>query len=148
MNSKIKLISNIVVLVAVFFIGMSFGGDDVNVSLSDDVPSTINGINILIDPGDGDIVSFNKVDVQDDTSLGDILVSMQESKELEINYKDYGGDLGLFIEKIDGVGGDDSGRWWQYWVNNIYSLVGVSAYDVKKGDVIMFKYTSQQSEIR
>ncbi len=73
---------------------------------------------------------------------------MQESKELEINYKDYGGDLGLFIEKIDGVGGDDSGRWWQYWVNNIYSLVGVSAYDVKKGDVIMFKYTSQQSEIR
>jgi hypothetical protein len=50
-----------------------------------------------------------------------------------IEYQDYGGDLGIFISGINGVKpkGD---KFWLFKVNGEGSKVGVSAYKVKPGD--------------
>ncbi len=78
-------------------------------------------------------------DYEPGDTIFDLLKKADEQGEIEIKYRDFGGELGIFLESIDGVGGDED-KWWQYWVNGEYGQIGISAYFVSSGDSIEFKY--------
>lgn len=54
-----------------------------------------------------------------------------------IAYKDYGGDLGIFISSINNVI-PQGNKFWLFKVNGEGSKVGVSSYKLKDGDKIEF----------
>jgi len=96
------------------------------------------------------------------TSVDDLTNAIRELKkqgilemlDLELSEPDkaalkdaFGGELGIFIESINGVPeGVAKDKWWQFWVNNQYSNVGASAYTVNPGDIIEWKFTKGQLE--
>jgi len=57
--------------------------------------------------------------------------------EENIEYQDYGGDLGIFVQSINGVkpGGT---KFWLFKVNGEGAKVGASSYKVQIGDQIEF----------
>jgi hypothetical protein len=56
-----------------------------------------------------------------------------------LTFQDYGGNLGIFINGFYGVQAEGN-HFWEFYVNGKSSEQGVSAYDVKSGDVLEFRY--------
>lgn len=57
---------------------------------------------------------------------------------------DWFGNL-AFVKSIGGVSeNDDTGLWWQYWVNGELSVVAANAYQIQDNDSIVWRYTSSQ----
>ena len=57
-----------------------------------------------------------------------------------VSYRDFGGDLGIFITGFYGVSAQGN-DYWQFVVNGKPSDVGVSGYTVQNGDVLEFRYS-------
>lgn len=106
-------------------------------------------LNLQIDLGDGSgILKFNDVEINNNENLFNVMQRVTEQNDIEFSYKDFGGDLGIFIESINNSAEQKSKtKWWQYWINNEYAQVGISGYKVKHGDEVIFKFTDDQLEI-
>lgn|SRR3989338_5728579 len=145
-SNLVRFVSVVVLALVVFYFGWYFGSLNASKTINDSfdysVEDSIDGeVSFMIDPGKGDI-EVKKVSLNKGNNVFSYLFDIYGDK---IEYQDYGGDLGMFIKKINGTGDDGSNMWWQYWVNNDYSEVGVSSYVPKAGDVIVLKFTDQQS---
>lgn len=142
-NKFLKYTSGLVILGIVFLLGISVGRDyraPATETVSQNQPQS--SVSLMIDYGDGRVKTFH--DLSGATAF-DVLKNATDANSTELKYKDYGGELGIFIESIGGIGKDPSGKkWWQYWVNNKYSQVGVSSYKIQPGDIIEFKFIQGQ----
>lgn len=66
---------------------------------------------------------------------------------LLLDVEDYGEELGIFVEAINGVAGDSSsGMYWHLYVNGVLSPVGASTAKVAPGDTVTWKYEKQHEE--
>jgi len=136
-------ISIIILSVVIFIVGAYVGIRSVTPSAS------VNGISegivhIMIDSGN-DSLKTVEVLLAGTSDLFTILQHAQKNGDLELVYTDYGGDMGVFLQGINGVGEDSSAnKWWHYWVNGEYAMVGVSSQIVSPGDVVLFKYMPAQ----
>jgi hypothetical protein len=141
-NKFFKYVGFAVVIAVVFLLGISVGRQYSAPSDNQAVQDQVSNASLMIDYGDGKVKTYQDVS---GSTVFNVLKNASEKNNFDLKYKDYGGELGMFIESIDGIGKDPSGKkWWQYWVNNKYSQVGVSAYTVSPGDVIELKFTQGQ----
>lgn len=72
--------------------------------------------------------------------------ALQKSAErasFNLEYKDYGGDMGVFITSINGQTGENQKAWWQFWVNGKYADKGASTYTLNPGDSVYWTLSSQ-----
>ncbi len=141
--------SAILVAAIVFVLGMSFGqtafaplrapGNGTESS----VPSQT--VSLMIDYGNGVVVTDSVIPIQGTTTVFAVLKTMTDKKGIALVSKDFGGDLGVFIESIGGIGKDPAGqKWWQFWINNSYSQSGASNVIVRPGDSVEFKFIKGQ----
>ena len=119
----------------------------------DAVPTTVEDSRVLgnvaitIYNQDGSRATFDNVSVKNSTSLFDALKELQLRGDITLDYKDYGADLGIFIEKINGVPSDGTtGSWWQYWVNGEYGNVGASTFILNPNDVVEWRFSGARDE--
>ena len=147
-KSKITIISQLIIALAIFF-----GGVYIGASITPQVQDTAQirkgneqaqSVSLMIDYGEGDITSFLNIPLEEGESLFDVVKSTTEENNIPLGFKDFGGELGVFIESINGVPDGTSSKWWQYFVDNKYGEIGVSSYIVKPGDVIEFKFIKGQ----
>ena len=91
--------------------------------------------------------SFKTTKYQDGESLFAVLERIMAQNSIAFKYKNYGGELGVFIIQIgDKKNGDDGNKFWQYTVNGVYASVGASHYTVQQGDVISWYFTNKKIE--
>ncbi|MFA5185522.1 MAG: DUF4430 domain-containing protein [Patescibacteria group bacterium] len=153
---KIQLrnfISVLVLCVAVFFLGFTTARlmpektekivepTALTITEPEKKPDTVS---VMVDFGDGRIHSATDIAWHEGESVFDALKLYDDKASFGIKYKDYGGDLGVFVESIEGKTDPKKKAWWQYWVNNQYGKIGSSSYKLKAGDVVMWKLTTGQ----
>ncbi|MBU3906136.1 DUF4430 domain-containing protein [Patescibacteria group bacterium] len=144
--------AKIIILIAVFFTGFIFGQQyAAEPAVQDSQPIVCQQeqeqeyASLIFDFGDEDIKTFSDIAIGDNDSVFEVLQKAVSENNIELNYKDYGGDMGVFIESINGKRNDfDSGYYWQYWVNGQYAKVGASSYELQNGDVVEWKYAEGQ----
>ena len=101
------------------------------------VPHTAS---LMIDYGDGTVRTYIGIPLSDNNeSVLNVLYDQVKLAGLNIETKDYG-DMGRLITKIGSKTNGDGGKYWQYWVNNVSITRAASAYIVKPGDVIEWKF--------
>jgi hypothetical protein len=150
-NRFSKYIGGLIIVAVVFLLGISVDREyNDREYKSPDNKSVQNqtqtaAASLMIDYGNGKVRAYTDLSVTDEATVFDLLKQAADENKIDLKYKDYGGELGVFIESIGGIGKDPAGKkWWQYWVNNRYSQVGVSAYKVQHGDVVEFKFIQGQ----
>ena len=147
-RSKIAIISKLIIALAIFFggvyVGASFISQAPPTGQIREVSDQEQSVSLMIDYGEGSVISFLDISIEGKMSLFDVIQSTAEENNIPLGFKDFGGELGVFIESIDGVPSESSDKWWQYFVNNKYGEIGVSSYIVKQGDVIEFKFIEGQ----
>lgn len=146
-NKFMKYGAVAVVLTALFLVSISTGIWP-KVPISEGVPQSgenLMRLSIMLDYGNGKIETYTDLTATKNETVFGLLKQITEKNKIELKYKDYGGDMGVFVESIGGAGVDPSGKkWWQYWVNNKYSQVGMSSYRIHSGDVIALKFAQGQ----
>lgn len=136
-----------VVILAIFLFGVSIGSGYKGAGAMpiNQNQNQTEKASLMVDYGNGKVETYNDIVVKSGETVFDVLKKATENRKVDLKYKDYGGDLGIFVESIGGIGKDPFGKkWWQYWVNNKYSQVGASTYKVVSGDIIEFKFTEGQ----
>lgn len=146
-----KILGSSIIAIGLIFSGWLIGvGGYVNLNSSADLSDVeqieSKTVSVMLDFGDGNVKTFTGVDLQkEQANVFDVLNTLSIDNKIMLAYKDYGGDLGVFIQSIDSVPGEGTNdKWWQFWVNNVYSTSGVSSYYVNSGDVIEFKFIKGQ----
>lgn len=142
----VGIFSALMIVVALVILGMyAFNQYQTNQS-NGETPSeeqTIQeSIEISLDYGDGEDPEIYYTHYRSGVSVFETLESASELNDFELEYTDYGGDLGVFVESINGHSGGD-GEWWQFWVNGEYQMSGMSSVIVNPGDIIELKLTGE-----
>lgn len=146
-----KLLAKIIIAVAIFIAGFYVGGQQ---ALSPSNGGSVNTnqvapqdqqikVNLMLDFGNGQVKTYNQVALPKDSTVFDLLKKVTAENSFNLNSKDYGGELGVFIQGIGGVS-NSRDKFWQYWINNEYSQVGASSYQLKNGDLVEWKYIKGQ----
>ena len=147
-NKTFKYLGFFVVIVTVFLLGILVGHKYIQVNRASDGGAEQNSpqtASLMIDYGNGTVATYKVLPITGTTTVFDALKFSADAHKFAVRSKDYGGDMGVFIESIDAVGKDPAGKkWWQYWVNNTYGQVSTSLYVLKAGDVVELKFISEQ----
>lgn len=148
-----KFLAKIIIVIAIFLAGFyvseQYGAKP---DLTDNAPAVEEQnneqikVNLMLDFGNGEIKTFNDAIVyKDSASVFQLLEKTTQENNIEFKYKDYGGEMGAMIESIGGeISNFEADQWWQYWVNNRYSQVGASNYQLQDGDVVEWKHVKGQ----
>ena len=99
-----------------------------------------NSATLEIYPGDG---SVRTLDIHPDgkTSLFDLMKTAFEQEDIVFDHKNYS-TMGELVTQIGLKKNGEENKYWQFWVNDEYAKVGVSAYIVEAGDKIKWKFTN------
>ncbi len=153
LNNNMKTAAKIIIVLAVFFVGLYVGQryiDEPIFSFNQNQQEEVNQsqketVSLMIDFGNGQVKAFDNIEFQPGQTVFNVLKATLEKNNINLQYKDYGGDLGVFIESIGGVKNSvSSNRFWQLWVDNKYSKVGASSFELADGNAIEFKYIKGQ----
>lgn len=97
-------------------------------------------VDVLINYGNGTREWFNNTRAPIGLSAFNVTLYIAN-----VEYSIFEG-LGIFITKINGVGGDKD-KWWSFWHwkddNWILSDVGATQYILKNGDILAWSYVSE-----
>lgn len=136
-------LKNILLLAFVFVIGFGLGAT-VNLPGLDssklNTPVNENAVSIMIDYGDGEVVTYNNVPVGAGENVFQTTEILAKNNNLAFESKNYEG-LGTLIEKINTKKNGMDNRYWQYWVNNQKPEVGAGLYVLQSGDLVEWKFS-------
>ncbi|MCU0679256.1 MAG: DUF4430 domain-containing protein [Planctomycetes bacterium] len=153
-----KTAAKIIIVIAVFLAGFYFGQrqavapalppeDLPSAVITPAVPEARDYItaSLSVDKGAGEPASFENITIPATSTVFSFLKEMTAANDIDLQYKDYGGDLGVMVEAINGAVNDfAANRYWQYWLNGQYALVGASGQALKDGDKVEWKFTEGQ----
>ena len=98
-------------------------------------------VDLSIDYGNSDIQTFPQEVLQGGATVLELLENLERRQGITIEKRNFPG-LGVFIEAIQGVHNTND-SYWQFWVNGEYSKVGAGQYELKDGDKVLWKRTSE-----
>jgi len=72
-------------------------------------------------------------------TVWEVMQVAADTQGLQVSSKDYGPSMGIFIESLAGIP-NTSEQYWQLYVNEQLSPVGVSVAKAQPGDVVTWKF--------
>lgn len=151
MQSLMKIIIIVFIFIAGFFFGTQYAGIPANnadqatlEAIRIQEPQELK-VSIEFDPGDNRIKSFEDVIIQKDQTVFDVMKKITADNVINLQYKDYGGEMGVFVEVIGDKANDTkSNLYWQLYVNGAIAPVGPGGYKLAGGEKIEWKYAPSQ----
>jgi hypothetical protein len=132
-----------------FFLGFSVAkltprepvkGQDIQQTQSDELAQQT--VSVIIDGDDGP-VAVPDVAWEEGMTVFKALQKSAEKAAFNLEYKDYGGDMGVFITSINGQDGANKQAWWQFWVDGNYADKGASVYMLPPGASVYWTLSSK-----
>ena len=153
-SNGVNLISKIIIVIVMFVAGFYFGGqqaispsetlNQINQIIDDEEQPQIIKANLMLDFGNGQVRTFNNIELPNDSSVFDLLKNIADQNNLKVDYKDYG-EMGALVEAIGDIKNDlKNNLFWQFWVNNKYSEIGSSNFKLTDGDIVEWKFIRGQ----
>nr|WP_249435692.1 DUF4430 domain-containing protein [Paenibacillus sp. Marseille-Q4541] len=96
--------------------------------------------------GEGDITSQTTVELEDGDTAFTLLHRELTDRSIALEYS--GADESTYVQAIDGLGEFDHGplSGWMYEVNGQFPSVSAGVYELKDGDVLRWRYTTNLGE--
>ena len=108
-------------------------------------PAAMTSVNLMVDYGNGTIKTWNTVSWHEAMSVLDLMKTVAGANAITLLTKDNGSGLST-VQSVDGIANESKTNMrWQYWVNNNYEPRIASKYYLKPGDLVVWKYTKEQS---
>ena len=92
----------------------------------------------IINYGEENINQY-QIDVSENSTVFSLLEELAEKENFEIETVSYP-EMGILVSNIGEALGGTDGKWWQYWVNGNLSEVAADKKEIKKGDIVEWKF--------
>lgn len=146
---KFLITTTLVIFLLGIFLGGYFHKETVVVREgTPDTPAAMTSVNLMIDGGDGIIKTWNTVSWHEAMSIVNLLETIAGANGILL-LTEKNNQNELIVKSIDGISSsstDSPKKRWQYWVNNTYEPRVASKYYLKPGDIVVWKYTEEQSK--
>lgn len=111
-----------------------------------DTPAAMTSVNLMIDYGTGTIRTWNTVTWHEAMSVLNLMETVTGAEAIPLLTKE--NEAGLTtISSMNGIQNDaQTNMRWQYWVNNMYEPRIASKYYLKPGDIVQWKYVTEQAK--
>lgn len=143
-----KNLLRFLVIVLVFSAGFWFGRLQVQApaeNLNNNQALKEIKVDLLIDFGSEKTQEYKEVVLSPNANVYDLLKEVEKNKNLKLEVKDYGSEMGVLILGLGEVLNDPkTGTYWQLWINGEYAKVGASSLSLKDGDRVEWKYLKSQ----
>lgn len=81
------------------------------------------------------------IEIPKDSTVLDLMNVAKAKGYMTFESKNFGGDLGYFIESINGVeSGETKNYYWIYYINGAKANAGISNYTIQQNDIITWNY--------
>jgi hypothetical protein len=109
-----------------------------NVASVSQKPQTVS---VMLDFGDGNVQTFRDVDIRAAKDVFAVTKMLSEiGKGFVFQYQPPG-QYGVLVDQIGNKkGGDEGGKYWLFWVNNVMAEQAADRTPVLAGDVIEWKF--------
>ncbi|HLD11805.1 MAG TPA: DUF4430 domain-containing protein [Patescibacteria group bacterium] len=105
----------------------------------EDVAKEIH-VTLKLEKGEGQARSYD-MSVPQKTTVYDLLKKASERHGFSLQATDYGAEMGMFVEEIDGVqNSKEQNSYWLYFVNEVSAEVGPSQREVQEGETVSWRY--------
>ena len=94
-------------------------------------------VDLIIDDGDGDPLTFNSKFKEGMTAFS---LLKEKTEELGCSFETKTYDIGIFIESIASKKNGDNGKYWLYYVNGEMPQVSSDKKELKAGDGVEFRF--------
>lgn len=140
MNTYLRkyLFFGILFLITGFLLGQSFQLSLDEQGLEND-EQAVEDVKLMIDYGDGKVETFSGISGVQANALS----VLKEKKGDAVRTQSFAGFDSVLVSAIDGKA-NDGDFYWQYWVNFEYGKVGAELYQLSPGDLVEWKFTSEQ----
>ncbi len=141
-EKKKKTIFEAVLLVSVLaltFVGLWLLADYVKEGQEVDDPEGPIYVSLSIENEDDWRIDYLDVRTVNNT-VYKLLVECKESYNFSVGYTYWPGYDSVFINSINGTENGEYGKWWQYYVNDIYGEIGCDKKEIFDGDVIEWRF--------
>lgn len=81
-----------------------------------------------------------KARIAENSNVYDLMSILRDAGIVSFTTKDFGGNLGLFVEQINGIKNGTDNKFWIYYINGKEAKTGISNYTLNNTDVIEWKY--------
>ena len=97
---------------------------------------------ISIDFGNETIWKYCNITVDgENATVFDFLLAAAKNGSFDVKYTYYGQYDSYLVDSIAGVVNGRDNKYWQYWINGVYGMVGADKQPVENGDIIEWKFT-------
>jgi len=93
----------------------------------------------LVVEGDGWTMGYLDVETRNNTAFG-ILLEAGDRKGFSVEWVDFAIPPGAFVTAINGTVNGQGGKWWQYWVNDVYGDVASNRKELFDGDLVQWRF--------
>ena len=95
---------------------------------------------ISIDFGNETIWTYQNITMKGNATVFGFLLAAAKNGSFDVKYTYYGQYDSYLIDSIAGVENGKDNKYWQYWINGQYGMVGADKQPVKNGDTIEWKF--------
>lgn len=81
-----------------------------------------------------------KARITENSNVYDLMNILRDVGIVSFTTKEFGGNLGLFVEQINGIKNGTDNKFWIYYINGEEAKTGISNYTLNNNDVIEWKY--------
>ncbi len=111
-----------------------------------DTPAAMSSVNLMIDYGTGTIRTWNTVSWHEAMSVLNLTETVTAAETIPLLTKEDKAGLAT-VSSINGIQNDQKiNMRWQYWVDNTYEPRIASKYFLKPGDIVLWKYVTEQTK--
>ncbi len=130
----------IIFFVAGFFLGQSMVPQNTETIVFDQEENEgISEVSMMIDNNTSNLLIYENVEISEGDTVFDVLQKLSEENDFTLDF-DPPGEWGIFIKQIASKKNGEDNKYWQYFVNNEQPGVAANRYELKGGEVIMFKF--------
>lgn len=109
-----------------------------NVPAAPEKPQTVS---VMIDFGDGNVQTFRDVEMRVAKDVFAVTKMLSQTGKGFVFQYQPPGQYGILVDQIGNKkGGDEGGKYWLFWVNNVMAEQAADRTSVSPGDVIEWKF--------
>lgn len=111
-----------------------------------DTPAAMTSVNLMVDFGSGTIKTWNTISWHEAMSVMNLMEFVASTQNITLT-SGTAADGNPTVLGIDGLENNTAKHMrWQYWVNNNYESIASSKYFLKPGDIVVWKYATEQAK--
>lgn len=88
-------------------------------------------------------IRYDPIETVNNTAFS-LLVEAGHHLRFAVSYTPYEIPKGMFVTEINGSRNGEGGRYWQYWVNDIYGNVAADHQAIQDGDAVVWTLSVPQ----